>query len=134
MTLKALKITTAVLSLIPIITGLVGLMGVADQLYVQEGVPAAARALDSNLRFFSGVWLGLGLCLLWLVPRLDTRTALFRAFWLMIFIGGIGRVLSLLLVGPPAMPFAAVVWGATALEIVGAPLFVWWHARVVGQA
>ncbi|NJM44340.1 MAG: DUF4345 family protein, partial [Brachymonas sp.] len=47
-------------------------------------------------------------------------------FWSMIFIGGIGRILSLAMVGTPALPFGAVVWAVTVLEIVGAPLFVWW--------
>ncbi|MFM7331576.1 MAG: DUF4345 domain-containing protein [Brachymonas sp.] len=133
MNLRILQIATAVLGLIPILTGLVGLMGVADPLYVREGVPATAKALDSNLRFFSGVWLGLGLWLIWLVPRIATQTLLFRVFWSMIFVGGIGRILSLAMVGTPAMPVGAVVWAVTALEIVGAPLFIWWQSRVAKE-
>ena len=44
-----------------------------------------------------------------------------------IFIGGLGRLLSMLVVGWPPAPLIAF----TVLEIVGAPLFVAWHARVV---
>jgi Domain of unknown function (DUF4345) len=33
------------------------------------------------------------------------QTALFRAVWVMIFCGGIGRLISLLLLGMPPAPF-----------------------------
>lgn len=82
------------------------------------------------MRFFGGVWLGLGLCVWWLVPRIATQTTLFRAAWLMIAIGGVGRLLSMAVVGLPLAPFVAF----TALEIVGAPLFIWWQHRVAQGA
>jgi hypothetical protein len=44
----------------------------------------------------------------------------------MIFIGGIGRLLSMMLLASP--PFAFIAF--TALEIVGAPLFILWQFRV----
>jgi hypothetical protein len=47
----------------------------------------------------------------------------------MIFIGGIGRLISMLLVALPPAPFI----GFTALEIFGAPLFVLWQARLAHQ-
>ncbi len=128
MTKRALQYTTAVLGLIPVITGCVTLMGVTDPLYVAAGIPHDPL-LDSNLRFFGGVWLGLGLTLLWLVPRIDTQTAIFRILWGMIFVGGVGRLLSMVFIGLPPLPFIVF----TLLEIVGAPLFVWWQSRI-GQA
>jgi uncharacterized protein DUF4345 len=82
--------------------------------------------LDTNLRFYSGVWLGLGLALYWVIPRIETESDLFREIWAMIFIGGIGRLLSMMLLASP--PFAFVAF--TALEIVGAPLFILWQFRV----
>jgi hypothetical protein len=48
----------------------------------------------------------------------------------MIFAGGIGRLLSLVLTGMPFPPFI----GFTMLEVIGAPLFVWWQARVAQAA
>lgn len=125
MTKRALQNTTSVLGLIPIITSFIGLMGVSDPLYVAAGIPRDPL-LDSNLRFFNGLWLGLGMSLLWLVPRIDTQTAMFRVLWGMIFLGGIGRLLSMLLVGMPPWPFI----GFTALEIIGAPCFVLWQNRI----
>lgn len=129
MSKKALQVVTAILGLVPLLTGAVGMMGLNDPLYAVAKLPPFP-VLDSNMRFFSGVWLGLGVAILWLVPRIERETVLFRFIWGAIFIGGIGRVLSLLLAGLPPAPFI----GFTALEVIGAPLFLWWQYRVAQAA
>jgi hypothetical protein len=48
----------------------------------------------------------------------------------MIFIGGIGRLLSMIMLGWPSVAFVAF----TAIEIVGAPMFIWWQSRVARVA
>ena len=121
----SLQIATGVLGAIPVVTGLIGMSGLGDPLYAAAGVPSNVL-LDSNLRFFSGVWLGLGLALYWLIPRIERQTVLFRVVWGMIFLGGVGRVISMLFQGPPPMPFI----GFTILEILGAPVFILWQARL----
>jgi Domain of unknown function (DUF4345) len=126
---RALQYTGSILGLIPVITGIIGLMGVNDPLYVAIGIPKSIL-LDSNLRFFSGVWLGLGLTLLWLIPRIDKEATIFRIVWGMIFLGGIGRLLSMLTLGAPPLPFMAF----TALEIIGAPLFIYWQHKIQNKA
>ena len=126
---RLLQITTALLGLVPLLTGLITMLGVHDPLYSAAGIPALA-VLDSNLRFFGGVWLGLGIAILWLVPRIETETVLFRAIWSAIFLGGVGRLLSIPLVGTPPIPFV----GFTALELIGAPLFIYWQHRVAEAA
>jgi len=126
---RLLQITTALLGLVPLLTGLITMLGVHDPLYSAAGIPALA-VLDSNLRFFGGVWLGLGIAILWLVPRIETETVLFRAIWGAIFLGGAGRLLSILLVGTPPIPFV----GFTALELIGAPLFIYWQHSVAQAA
>jgi hypothetical protein len=125
MSKTGLQVATAILGLIPIATGIIGLFGLADPLYVSAGIPAIP-VLDSNLRFFAGVWFGLGIAMLWLVPRIESHTALFRSIWGAIFLGGVGRLLSMLLVGLPPIPFVAF----TALELIGAPLFIYWQHLV----
>jgi len=122
---RALQIVTAILGLVPIATGLIGMSGVSDPIYASASLPANPL-LDSNLRFFGGVWFGLGLALYWLIPKIEKQTVLFRALWGMIFFGGIGRLISMLLVALPPVPFI----GFTILEIVGAPIFIAWQARV----
>jgi hypothetical protein len=124
---RPLQIVTAILGLIPVATGVISMMGVTDPIYVAANIPHN-ELLDSNLRFFGGLWLGVGLALLWLLPRIDTPagTIVFRLLWGMIFIGGIGRLLSMIFIGMPPAPFI----GLTALEIIGAPLFVLWQNKV----
>jgi hypothetical protein len=122
---RPLQISTAILGAVPILTGIIGLFGLTDPIYASVNLPANAL-LDSNLRFLSGIWLGLGLTVIWLIPRIETQTVLFRVLWGMIFLGGIGRLLSMLFLGWPPIPFIAF----TVLEIVGAPVFVAWQARL----
>ena len=125
MTKRSLQIATAVLGTIPILTGIIGMSGLSDPVYAASSLPTNSL-LDSNLRFFSGVWLGLGLALYWLIPKIDRETVLFRALWGMIFLGGIGRLISMVLMALPPMPFI----GFTILEIAGAPIFILWQARL----
>jgi hypothetical protein len=120
-----LQIAMGLLGIIPVATGLLGMMGVHDPVYVAAGVPPIVL-LDTNLRFYSGVWVGAGLALWWLIPTIERQTVLFRVLWGMIFIGGIGRLLSMIMLAWPPIPFVAF----TAIEIVGAPLFIWWQSRV----
>ena len=126
---RGLQIAMAVLGIIPIATGIIGMFGLSDPLFANSGLPANA-ILDSNLRFFAGVWLGLGIALYWLIPNVERQTVLFRVLWGMIFIGGIGRLLSMFFLALPPIPFI----GFTALEIIGAPFFIWWQARLARQA
>ena len=125
MSRRLLQVATAILSLIPIATGIITMTGVDDPLYAALDLPRSPL-LDSNLRFFGGVWLGLGLAMLYLVPSIERQTVLFQALWGAVFLGGIGRALSSAFVGLPPLPFM----GFTALEIIGAPLFVFWQKQV----
>jgi hypothetical protein len=120
-----LQLCTAVLALIPIATGIATLLGVRDPIYRPLGLPPAP-ILDSNLRFFGGVWLGVGLAMLWLVPSIEHQGVLFRALWVAVFLGGVGRLLSWIMIGAPPRPFI----GFTLLELVGAPLFIYWQYRI----
>ncbi len=123
-----LQWTTAALAPIPLATGGLTMMGLGDPIYASAGLPHHVL-LDSNLRFLGGLWLMLGLVLIWLVPRIERETALFRVLWLMVFAGGVGRLLSMLALGLPPWPFI----GFTLLEIVGAPLFIIWQAGVAAS-
>jgi hypothetical protein len=121
---RALQITMILLGAIPVITGILTMFGLADPLYASAHLPPNAL-LDSNLRFFGGTWLGLGLAVWWLVPAIDKRGSTFRILWGMIFLGGVGRALSMIFVGLPPAPFIAF----TLLELLGAPLLIVWQYR-----
>jgi len=126
---RPLQVVTGLLGTIPVVTGALTMMGLSDPIYAAAGLPAHAL-LDSNLRFLGGLWLVLGLTLFVLIPRIERETALFRTLWLMIFAGGIGRLLSMVFVGAPPWPFV----GFTMLEVVGAPFFIAWQARLAASA
>jgi hypothetical protein len=122
---RALQITLAALGAIPVVTGILTMFGLSDPLYASAHLPANAL-LDSNLRFFGGTWLGVGLAVWWLVPEIEKRGSTFRILWGMIFLGGIGRALSIFFAGLPPAPFI----GFTLLELLGAPLLIAWQYRV----
>ena len=124
MSRRALQIVTGLLGAIPIATGLIGLLGVRDPLLVR----CVPISLDSNLRFYSGLWLGFGIAMYSILPSIERQTVLFRAFWGAIFLGGLGRFVSTVGVGAPPAPFLAVI----ALELVGAPFFILWQRQVAG--
>jgi hypothetical protein len=124
-----LQISTSVLALVPIFTGIISMLGVRDPLYRPMHLPEIP-VLDSNLRFFGGIWLGLGLAMLWTVPSIEQQGTLFRWLWVAVFLGGAGRLVSWLVVGAPPRPFI----GFLILEIVGAPLFIYWQSRVAQAA
>src|SRR5260370_31329800 len=128
MTKRNLQIATGILAAIPVLTGVIGLLGLQDPIYGTAG-SANDVVLDSNLRFFSGVWLGVGLAMYWLIPRIEKQTVLFRVIWGAIFLGGVGRCLSMLFLAFPPIAFV----GFTILEIGGAPLFLWWQPRVASK-
>jgi hypothetical protein len=51
MSRRILQIVTAILSIVPIATGVIGMTGLSDPLYAAMGLPGNGL-LDSNLRFF----------------------------------------------------------------------------------
>ena len=122
---RGLQIATGLLGAIPVVTGIITMFGLGDPIYAAAKIPANAL-LDSNLRFFGGVWLGLGFSLYLLIPNIEKQTFLFRVLWGMIFLGGIGRLASMLFLALPPLPFI----GFTVLEIIGAPFFIWWQVRL----
>jgi len=122
---RRLQVANGLLAVIPVVTGALTMMGLADPIYAAAQLPPLAL-LDSNLRFLGGLWLVAGLAMFWLIPRIEHETALFRSLWLMVFAGGVGRLLSMALVGAPPWPFI----GFTLLEIAGAPAFIAWQAQL----
>lgn len=125
MSRRALQVVTGLLGFVPIATGLLGLLGLRDPVYVRFGVVPNV-VLDSNIRFYGGFWLGAGVAIFWMLRSIERQTVLFRALWGMIFLGGLGRVASIVDAGLPPAPFLGVL----ALELVGAPVFVLWQRSV----
>lgn len=126
MSRKLLQVANALVGVATVVLGATQLaFGSDSPLYAAMDLPAGAL-LDSNLRFFGGLGLGLGLILLWILPTIERRTELFQAVWLCAFLGGVGRALSMVMLGSPPAPLVVF----TVLEVAGAPVFVFWQKRV----
>jgi uncharacterized protein DUF4345 len=117
-----LQIVVGLASLVPICAGAAGaLLGPAmvDVL----GAPAAA---DSHYRYLSGLLLGIGIGFATTITRIEAHSARFRLLAALVVIGGIARLLSLVVRGYSGKP----VLFALVMELIVTPALVVWQARV----
>jgi hypothetical protein len=126
MTMKrALQIIMAVLSVLPLAVGTLGLIFGAG-LLLPSGV--ATPKLDSQFRFLSAWDIGLTLIVWWIIPQIEYQTALFRIVCLAVFLGGAGRVTAWYFTGSPGAAFLTVM----AVELL-IPLLIPWQTYVASQ-
>jgi len=81
---------------------------------------------DSHFRYLSGLLLGIGLIFWASIPAIETRTRRVRLLTLVVFVGGLGRLLSLFLLGSPSGP---MLFGL-AMELVITPAICLWQGRI----
>ena len=121
---RLLQIVVAVACLVPLLAGGSGVLRGAEMM---RGVGAAPPVdLDSHFRYLSGLLLGIGLAFAWCIPAIERRTLLFRTLGLIAVVGGLGRLLGLLVGGVPS---AGHVFGL-GMELGTVPLLLFWQARV----
>ena len=129
MSKRILQSALGIVGLILLVVGFLGLAyGVADDYYAID-IKSTIQGniiLDSNLRFSGGVWCGMGIILFWIIPSVEKQKVVFRSLCLMIFIGGIGRVLSMMTLGSPSALFILF----TALEVFF-PLLIPWQNTLI---
>ena len=75
---------------------------------------------DSEFRFYSVLWFSYGAAMLWTARRLADQLSLVIPFALIFLVGGLGRLISDLAVGPPHPAFIAL----TVPELVLPPLVI----------
>lgn len=95
---RTLQGVLVILALIPFGFGAANLIFGAGRFLPSGDVTAA---IDSQLRFQSAWYLGLAAIILWIVPRIERETALFRIIILSLFIGGVARAWSWYALGAP---------------------------------
>ena len=127
---RALQIVLGALSLVPLLV--LGLVWSGGARVLFAGQPANVPAsLDNQLRYLAGVYFGtVTLTLWWALPRIEERHEAVRLAAMGVFLGGIGRVVSIASVGLPEYP---AMRAAMVLELVAAPLLVLWQRRVAAS-
>src|SRR5215207_5171263 len=118
----ALQVCLVLVALIVLGTGVLGMLGVLNPLYGAIDLPREPL-LDTNMRFYSGIWLAVGIAILATVRTFEDHLGMYRLIWAMFFVGGVGRMMSLITMGTP--PFLIV--GLMILELSGAPLLAYWQ-------
>jgi hypothetical protein len=93
-------------------------------------LPGLTASQDSHARYLSGLLLGIGLAFWSTVPGIERRGARFRLLAAIVVLGGVARLLSLVVAGEPSAPML----GGLALELVATPLLALWQARVAARA
>jgi hypothetical protein len=125
---RLLQAAVALGCVVPLAAGAVGVMHGPEMLSgVGEGSPAD---LDSHFRYLSGLLLATGLAFASCIPGIERKTGRFRLLAFLVFVGGLGRLHSLISVG---LPGTGHVFGL-AMELGAVPLLVLWQARVARKA
>ncbi|WP_448663133.1 DUF4345 domain-containing protein [Sphingomonas sp. CJ20] len=87
---------------------------------------AAGVDLDSHFRYLSGLLLAMSALFLSCVPGIERKGARMRLIAVLPVVGGLARLLSLLVAGVPGTAHLA----ALGIEIGVVPMLVLWQARV----
>jgi hypothetical protein len=92
------------------------------------GDPSPAD-LDSHFRYLSGLLFAIGIAFASCIPGIERKTARFRLLALIVFVGGLGRLLGLASSGVPG---PGHVFGLV-MELGTVPLLALWQARVAAR-
>ena len=96
--LRNLQRTLYLLAAIPVVAGAWPVLVGSDSV-PHAGQPTAS--LESELRFYAVWWIGAGIFLAWLAPRVQDRTRELRVFCALLFLGGLSRIVGIIDVGWP---------------------------------
>jgi hypothetical protein len=121
---RLLQAAVAAASLVPLS---VGVLGMAEGPQFLRGAGAGVPAdLDSHFRYLSGLLAGIGLGFVSCIAAIERRGARFRLLGLIVVLGGIARLLSLIIAGTPG---GGHLFGL-AMELGVVPLLMLWQSRV----
>lgn len=124
---QALQRAVAVMALVPVASGLYGVLFGLNGIGHGSLVDVSA---DSHFRYLSGLHMGIGILFWTCVPGIEAKTTLFRFLTLVVALGGLARLLGWALTGLPSFLMLA----ALAVELLVTPLLCLWQARVAARA
>ncbi len=121
---RLLQLVVVLGGIVPVGGGLLGM--------VQGGAMfggAAGPALDSHVRYLSGLLCGIGLLFWSAVPGIERQTARIRLLVFLVVVGGLARGVSAVAHGVPDLATA----GALAMELGVTPLVGLWQWRLAAS-
>ncbi len=118
---RALQVCVAIGALVPISAGLAGV--ILGPRFVET---AASISADSHFRYLSGLLLAIGLAYWSTIPAVEAKTTEVRLLTVIVFVGGIGRLLGLVTMGVPS---GGMIFGLV-MELAVTPALCLWQARV----
>lgn len=124
---RTLQTAVAMACLVPIGAGAAGILVGSRML---EVVTVPSVDLDSHFRYLSGLLLALGIAFASTIPRIATHGASFRLLTGIVVVGGMGRLLALLAIGPPSTAMVA----ALVMELLVTPGLALWQRRIARHA
>ena len=121
----AFRAAVAAAGLVPVGGGLYGIISGAAAF---DG--AAGAALDSHVRYLSGLLLGIGVAFWTTLGRPERYGPRYRLLTAIVVVGGLARLYGVILDGPPPAP---MLFGL-AMELVVTPAVCWWQTRIARLA
>lgn len=109
---SALKYLLYAISAVALITGINVLVGGAAA--VPGSMGPVEATVDNELRFFSVYWVAFGVFCFWVARNISAQFTFIPFIAIFFFLGGVGRLVSTLAIGTPAM----VLVPAMVLEFV----------------
>ena len=121
MNVRLLQAAVALGCVVPLLAGGAG-MALGPEMQHVDAVPD----LDSHYRYLSGLLFAIGLGFASTIPRIATQGARFRLLTAIVVCGGLGRLVSLIAIGPAGTSMTA----ALVMELVVTPALALWQYRV----
>ena len=121
---KALQAVIGILAVAPLVSGLIGLSGIRNPLFT-EALPADL-VLDSNLRFLNAMSVAVAVSFYCVIPVIEKETFAFRVVCGAVWLGGIGRLISIYDLGVPPL----FIIGFLALELLSPILIIYWQKQI----
>jgi hypothetical protein len=118
---RLLQIAVALAGLVPVGGGVAGAL-LGPVMLRQMG----DAALDSHVRYLSGLLLGIGLAFWSTIPHIERHGTRFGLLSLIVVIGGLCRAVGMLIVGPPGLIMSL----ALVMELVVTPILYLWRERI----
>lgn len=132
--MQAFALFLKLLAPVPIIVGLLHVtMGLGTDVLLGATVPPDTLrdpVLDSQNRFYGAIFMAYGPLLFLCAQDIRKHALLLRIVGAFVFLGGVARLVSVALYGLPSVP----VVGLIAIELIGIPLLLVWHAHLLKRS